>query len=463
MTKVCVLPLPVTSTESHGGSDRGSTRQGGRSALPLFVAVTVPESLAGRVSRRAERHEIGVGHDDGRHGEIGLLREPQEGHVVGADRDGEAPGVRPARLVLPEVADVELVGGLEAELFPGDLPLRPVPALVEHEHGQAAVEERLAGPEADVAVVPDDPALDAQRVLVDGDGLEVGQDADRRRAHAAEVVPGDEWGGHVTPEAEQAAVLGLGQSGHADDHHVRVVPAPGRRELGQLLVGEGDAQGPGPVGFARAADVGRRPPQMTDGACPGPGIAVAPGAKAVDDGSSGSALGLAEDRVRVDDVLALAVAPVDLDVVGPPLGERAHVLELVSFRPGHGPAAGLRPGVRVERVFEALAMDMIAEPAQARWIALQVRREPAVLAAREANALVGADVGVARVLHAARDERAGDLPDERLVLRLLAEHVPGIPAHGRRQGQAVDLGVGVLQRALPSPTVSNGILRARGS
>ncbi len=261
----------------------------------------------------------------------------------------------------------------------------------------------------------------------------------------------------MTPEAEEAAVLGLGHSGHADDHHVRVVPAPGRREPGQLLVGEGDAQGPGPVGLPGGADVGRRPPHVADGPRPGPGIAVAPGAEAVDDGPAGGALGLAEDRVRIDDVLALAVAPVDLDVVGPPLGERPHVLELVSFRPGHGPAAGLRPGVRVERVFEALAVDVIAEPAQARGIALQVRREPAVLAAREANALVRADVGVARVLHAARDERAGDLPDERLVLRLLAEHVPGIPAHGRREGQAVDLGVGVLLRDLLLHTVSSGI------
>ncbi|MCK7483831.1 MAG: hypothetical protein M0C28_47690 [Candidatus Moduliflexus flocculans] len=35
LTKVWVLPLPATSTSSQGGSDFGSTRQGGRSVAAL--------------------------------------------------------------------------------------------------------------------------------------------------------------------------------------------------------------------------------------------------------------------------------------------------------------------------------------------------------------------------------------------------------------------------------------------
>ncbi len=192
----------------------------------------------------------------------------------------------------------------------------------------------------------------------------------------------------------------------------------------------------------------RRPPHVPDGAGPDPGIALAPRAQAVDDGAAGGPLGLAQLRIGPDDVLALRVAPVDLDVVGPPLGEGPHVLVLVALGPRHGLAAGLGPGVRIEGVFQPLPVDVIAEAAQARRIAGQVRRQLAVGPAREADALVRADVRVAGVLHAAGHERVDDLLDELLVLRLLAEDVPGIPAHGRRQGQPVDLGVGALRPSL---------------
>jgi hypothetical protein len=81
----------------------------------------------------------------------------------------------------------------------------------------------------------------------------------------------------------------------------------------------------------------------------------------MDEGASGGPLGLAEERVGLDDVLASAIAPIDLDVVGAPIGEGPHVLELMVLRPGHGGAASLCPGIGVKGVLEPM-VDMSPRP-----------------------------------------------------------------------------------------------------
>ena len=67
--------------------------------------------------------------------------------------------------------------------------------------------------------------------------------------------------------------------------------------------------------------------------------------------------------------------------------------------------------------------------------------EQAVRTAGEADALVRTDIGVTRVLHSACDEGVGNLPDKLFVLGIFAEDVPGVPAHGRSQGQSVRFGM----------------------
>ena len=71
----------------------------------------------------------------------------------------------------------------------------------------------------------DPSALLAHRILIDGDHLAVRQRRLRRRAHAAQVVPGDERRRHDRPHAEVRAPLGVVEA-VADLQHVGIVPVP---------------------------------------------------------------------------------------------------------------------------------------------------------------------------------------------------------------------------------------------
>ncbi len=256
----------------------------------------------------------------GRDGEIARLRNPDERRPVGAGADRHPSDVRPARLVGPEVADIERIPGGEADLLPEDLLHGLMPALVEHESGPAAVEKRLPGPEADVAVVPDDMALRAQRILVDGDGLEIGQGGDRLGGHAAQVVPGDERRGHHAPEAEEVRFCTSVNPGMPtiimSGSFQR--PGPANRTASRWRrrsAGRGPSRpGPGRRCRRSSATYGRSPrPIAMDSRRPrSTGCGQRGGRRRAGRGQKG---------VGLDDVLALGVAPVDLDVVGPPVGE----------------------------------------------------------------------------------------------------------------------------------------------
>jgi hypothetical protein len=86
-------------------------------------------------------------------------------------------------------------------------------------------------------------------------------------------------------------------------------------------------------------------------------------------------------------------------------------------------------------------MNIITEPAQPAGIALEVRSELAAGVAVETYPFVGADIRIARFFQAAADQGVDDFLNQLLILGLLAKLIPGIPAHGRGERQAVVQGV----------------------
>ena len=144
---------------------------------------------------------------------------------------------------------------------------------------------------------------------------------------------------------------------------------------------------------------------------PRPRLRRAPLAQREDDRPAARAQRLAHLRVRVARVLALAAAPVVLEVVDAPRGVALRVLRLVVLR-ARPPGAGLRPRVGVDPELEALRVDVVGERLHPRREALRVDHDRAVGGAAHLPAVVDDDVLVAGGLHAARDERVGRAADQ---------------------------------------------------
>ena len=123
---------------------------------------------------------------------------------------------------------------------------------------------------------------------------------------------------------------------------------------------------------------------------------------------------------------------------------------------GHGLATGAGAGVRIQCVLQPPLVDIVAEAAQAAGIARQVGGELAVRAAREADSLVGTHIHVTRIFQPTADQGVDDLLDQLLVLGLLAEFIPRIPAHGRSERQAVLRGTDFGSRTLRPRCLSGG-------
>ena len=165
------------------------------------------------------------------------------------------------------------------------------------------------------------------------------------------------------------------------------------------------------------------------------GFVLAPLADGEHDRPAARPQRLAHPRVGVARVLSVRVAPVVLQVVDAPLRVASRVLLLVVLR-ARPLGARQRAGVRVEPEPEALGVHVVGERLHARGEALGVGHDRARRLAAHLPAVVDHDVLVAGVLHAARHDGVGGLPDERLA-HVAAELVPAVPAHRRRERQAV--------------------------
>nr|GFD01103.1 hypothetical protein [Tanacetum cinerariifolium] len=126
--------------------------------------------------------------------------------------------------------------------------------------------------------------------LAAGQGLEPGFEAHLAvgerglggRAHAAQVVAGDERGGHHGPHREVGAVF-VGGHAVADFQHVGVVPVAGAGVLAQVLLLVHNLHHtkrlPGAVvldAVEAVVDVARGAPEVAHGGAPLPGLVVAP-------------------------------------------------------------------------------------------------------------------------------------------------------------------------------------------
>src|SRR5208282_3875814 len=102
-----------------------------------------------------------------------------------------------------------------------------------------------------------------------------------------------------------------------------------------------------PIGLPRCADISGCPPEVPYGSCPLPRLSLTPRTEAVDDGPPSGILGVMELTIGLSSVLALGIAPIDLDVICPPRGKGRHVFELVVLGARHGLATGAGPSVGV--------------------------------------------------------------------------------------------------------------------
>ena len=108
----------------------------------------------------------------------------------------------------------------------------------------------------------------------------------------------------------------------------------------------------------------------------------------MDDRTPGGVLRVMQQCVGLDDILTFGITPIDFDIIATPVGELTHVFKLVAFCARHGLAAGMSPGIRIERVFQASLVDIVAEPAQPAGISFGVRGQLAVARTVETDPLV---------------------------------------------------------------------------
>ena len=339
---------------------------------------------------------------------------------------------------MPDVADSGGGIGREADFLPSDGDGGRGLGAVEERDGAGAVVE-FAGPDLGVAIIADLAALFAEGVLVDGDGLGVGEEGEGLGIEVADVASGDERRGEDAPEGELGAVLLEGEVRVAGHEHVGVVPlawAGGLFDADLAVEDLGDAEALFWGGHIPGVeDIGGGAPEVADGAAPAPWLVFAPLADVEDDGPAGRAQGIAHRGVGGAGILAAVVAPVVFEVVDAPAGVLPRVLELVAAAAG-APLAGPVAGAGIDAEFHPERMGVVGEGLDAGGKARGIRQDVALGVARDLPAIVDDDVGVPGGAHAVGGHGARGLEDDPLV-DVAAEVAPGIPAHGRRSGETV--------------------------
>jgi len=98
--------------------------------------------------------------------------------------------------------------------------------------------------------------------------------------------------------------------------------------------------------------------------------------------------------------------------------------------------AGHGAGIGIDAKLQALGMNVVGESLDAGGESLSVGDDVAGGVAADLPTIVNDHVFVAGILHAAADERVGGGLDE-IFRDVAGEAVPTVPAHGRRESQAV--------------------------
>src|ERR671934_61186 len=291
---------------------------------------------------------------------------------------------------------------------------------------------KIAHPDLGMVVAADASSLPPEGILIEGDDLGCEKSLAGLVGHRAYVVAGHERSRERGPEREVRASLVGGERPVSDLEHVGIVPVIRTGVRMEVGVAIEDRDHAGPVRL----DVPRRTPEMAERAGPRPRVRASPLADRQHHRSSGRVKSHRPLRVESAWTHALRMAPVDLDVVDAPLGERARIAELIAEARGKS-LAGVRSGVGVDAEAQPERVHVLGERADAVRETVGMRDEVTVpIALGRHPAVVDHHVAVAGVAHARLDHGRCGLPDEALVdLRL--EAVPAVPAHRRRRREAV--------------------------
>src|SRR5581483_1091560 len=329
---------------------------------------------------------------------------------------------------------------LQAEVCPIDGDVGVGPEAVEEDHGLGGeiVTEGFA-PDlvgADGAGVVDDlDAFLAGGILVDGDGLGVGEDGERLGGHAGEVIAHDERRGHDAPHGEMRLVLNGGHATAADFEHVGIVPTTRSSGVGGGAVRIDVGNHAGVV----VADVAGGAPVIAQDGRPrlvGLGISVLAAAEAEQDGPAGF-----HQRVAHAAIVHLGVgadgqvAVVLLQVVGAPLGIGVGVDVFIEVTAGLV-LAGVGAVIGIDAELKSERVDVIRERGHAVGKFAGIGDNHAIGIAGNLPAVVHIHVLVAGSLQSASIDDVGIVADDRFA-DAAAVGVPIVPAHRRGQGEIV--------------------------
>ncbi len=295
----------------------------------------------------------------------------------------------------------------------------------------------MPGPDIQVAGLVEALALLSEGILVDGDGVLVGQDTPVSFRHMAQVIPGQQWCGEQHPQAHVGAVLILGHFAVADLQHVRIVPVPGPGEAREARLAESDSAHArvGVVDVIRRAPhagAHRRPPlprlvqtvlaQAIKNGTPGP----------LERGSHFPVSGNHQvPRRRATAGLAhlvLEITQVILEKINTPGRVLPRVLLLVAEAPGVA-GAGLRSRRGVDPKLQPLGVNVVTECLHI-GKAL-IRMQHALRIAFSLPGVVDIDVDIAGVAHTGTNQRICGSTNIRIG-HVAGEMIPTIPPHGWR-------------------------------
>ena len=216
-------------------------------------------------------------------------------------------------------------------------------------------------------------------------------------------------------------------------------PGPANGQSGSFMSTIRDADAPS---YARLAvpmsrpDVAGGAPEIADLRRPQPRLGVAPFAEGEDDIAAARAQRVGHQRIGFLGIAGAGVAPIIFQIVDAPAGIGERVLIFVALAAGPA-AAGLPAGVGIDAELQPLRVDIVGERLDAGREFLRVGGDEAVRrrAARASNR---------RSRHRHSRRRACPTrPSRRRRARTVAsltlqrELVPAVPAHRRRQREAV--------------------------
>ena len=309
--------------------------------------------------------------------------------------------------------------------------------IVEERHGNIAILQGL-GPNLLAVHVGDAMALNAQRILVDGNHVLVQVEFLGLVAHVAHVGTDHDGSSHDGPHRHLGALFFVREAPVAYFEHVRVVPMTGLCNLPVLVVGIDN--------FVDAAVPGGRNPFGTDVKCSTPEVSdfrhpvlVFPHANAEHDIASGIAESVGHCSVIFFLRSRIRVAVVVLPVVNAPFGEFLGILLFVAIGTAFTlPVAvvmvtGTLAAVAIKTELQALIMHVVSDGLHAARESLRVVLEVALRIALGVHpVVVEVQVNVARIPQARRDHGIGNFLNL-LFVDVFVEHVPAVPPQRGRK------------------------------